>query len=118
MGHRLCSDLASLWLWCRPAAIAPIGPVTWESLYAVGAALEKRQKKRETEFRLWPACLYGGTSLIPSLAHWVKDPVLLKLRCRVQLQLRFDPWSGDFHMLRGQLKKKKREREKFSDSHG
>ena len=23
-------DLALLWLWCRPAAIAPIQPLAWE----------------------------------------------------------------------------------------
>ena len=39
-------DLALLWLWCRPVATAPIQPLAWESLYAVGAAQEmaKRQK--------------------------------------------------------------------------
>ena len=36
-----------LWLWHRPAAIAPIQPLAWESPYAMGAAQEKakRQKK-------------------------------------------------------------------------
>ena len=29
---------------------------------------------------------------IPSLARWVKDPVLLQLWLRLQLQLGFDPW--------------------------
>ena len=36
-------DLALLWLWCRPAATAPIRSLAWEPPYAVGAAL-KRQK--------------------------------------------------------------------------
>ena len=31
-------DLMLLWLWCRPAAIAPIGPLAWEPPYAVGTA--------------------------------------------------------------------------------
>ena len=30
---------------------------------------------------------------IPSLAQWVKDPVLL------QLWLEFSPWTGNFNML-------------------
>ena len=30
-----------LWLWCRPAAVAPIGPLAWELPYASGAALKK-----------------------------------------------------------------------------
>ena len=42
-------DLALLWLWCRPAATAPIIPLAWEPPYAVGTALEKekRQKKKK-----------------------------------------------------------------------
>ena len=39
VGRRGGSDL------CRPAATAPIGPLAWEPLYAIGAAL-KRQKKK------------------------------------------------------------------------
>ena len=35
VGHRCSSDPALLWLWCRPAAIAPIGPLAWELSYAV-----------------------------------------------------------------------------------
>ena len=27
-------DPALLWLWCRPAAIAPIQPLAWEPPYA------------------------------------------------------------------------------------
>ena len=47
MGRRRGSDPALLWLWCRPVAIAPIGPLAWEPLNAAGAAQEKakRQKK-------------------------------------------------------------------------
>ena len=26
-------DLALLWLWCRPAAAAPIQPIAWEPPY-------------------------------------------------------------------------------------
>jgi len=49
VGHRCCSDPALLWLWRRLMATAPIGPLAWESPYAVGAALEKakRQKKKK-----------------------------------------------------------------------
>ena len=36
-------DPALLWLWCRPAAIAPIQPLAWEPPYAVGAALKRRK---------------------------------------------------------------------------
>ena len=30
-------DLALLWLWCRPAAEAPIRPLAWEPPYAASA---------------------------------------------------------------------------------
>ena len=39
-----------LWLWCRPAAIAPMGPLAWEHPYAVGADLKrKKERKKERE---------------------------------------------------------------------
>ena len=39
-----------LWLWCRLAATAPIGPLAWEPLCAAGVALKKeRKKERERE---------------------------------------------------------------------
>ena len=41
VGSRCGSDLALLWLWYRPLAIAPIIPLAWEPPYAMGAALEK-----------------------------------------------------------------------------
>ena len=36
-------DPALLWLWCRPAAIAPIGPLAEELPYAPGAALKSKK---------------------------------------------------------------------------
>ena len=43
---RICgSDPMLLWLWCRPAATALIGPLAWEPPYAVGVALERQKKK-------------------------------------------------------------------------
>ena len=42
IGRRHGSDLAWLWLWCRGAAAAPIGPLAWELPYALGVALKKK----------------------------------------------------------------------------
>ena len=59
VGHRCGLDPALLWLWRRPVATAPIGPLAWEPPYAAGAAQEiaKRQKikkkKGNLEFPLW-----------------------------------------------------------------
>ena len=47
-GHRCGSDLELLWLWYRPAAAAPIQPLTWELPYTEGVAL-KRQKNKQTK---------------------------------------------------------------------
>ena len=33
-------DLVLLWLWCRPAATAPVRPLAWEPPHAMGAALK------------------------------------------------------------------------------
>ena len=51
IGRRRGSDLALLWLWCRPMATAPIGPLAWEPPYAMGVALkrQKDQKRKEKE---------------------------------------------------------------------
>ena len=41
-----------LWLWCRPKATTPIGPLAWEIPYAVGVAMKsKRKKKKEKKER-------------------------------------------------------------------
>ena len=46
VGHRRGSDPVWLWLWWRPAAVAPIGPLACEPPCAIGAALKKLKKKR------------------------------------------------------------------------
>ena len=46
IGHRRGSDLALLWLWCRPLAIAPVQPLAWEPPYVMGVALKKKKKKK------------------------------------------------------------------------
>ena len=46
VGHRRGSDPALLWLWRRPVATAPIGPLAWEPPYAAGAA-QRNSKKRK-----------------------------------------------------------------------
>ena len=50
VGQRRVSDPALLWVWRRPAAAAPIGPLAWKPPYAAGAALKKQQQKKETLF--------------------------------------------------------------------
>ena len=52
VGYRHSSNLALLWLWCRPAATTLIQPLAWKFPYAMSAAL-KRQKKRENSLKDW-----------------------------------------------------------------
>ena len=47
VGCRRSWDLALLWLWCRPAAAAPIQPLAWELPYAAGATLKSKKKKKK-----------------------------------------------------------------------
>ena len=47
------------------------------------------------------------------VAQWVKDPALSLQKPESLLWYRFDPWPGNFHMLRAwQKKKKKKKQEK------
>ena len=69
-------------------------------------------KKKHKEFLLWYSGLRiqhlcSGMGLIPILVQWVKDLMSLHLWHRSQLQLRFDPWPGNFHTLREQPKTNK-----------
>ena len=47
VGRRRGSDPVLLWLWRRPAAVAPIRPLAWEPSYAAGAALDKGKKTKK-----------------------------------------------------------------------
>ena len=46
VGRRHGSGPTLLWLWCRPAAVAPIRPLAWENPYATGEALKKEIKMK------------------------------------------------------------------------
>ena len=48
VGCRCSSDPAWLWLWYRLAATAPTGPLACEPPHAVGVALEKTKKQKES----------------------------------------------------------------------
>ena len=47
VGRRRGSDPALLWLRRRPAAVAPIRSLAWESPHAVGVALEKAKRQKQ-----------------------------------------------------------------------
>ena len=47
VGHRWGLGPELLWLWHRPAAVAPIQPLAWEPPYAAGEHLKKEKKKKK-----------------------------------------------------------------------
>ena len=47
VGRRRGLDLELLWLWCRPAATALIGPLAWEPTYAAGSGPGKGKKTKK-----------------------------------------------------------------------
>ena len=46
VGCKCSSDPALLWLWSRPAAVAPVGRQAWEPPCAKGAALRSKKIKK------------------------------------------------------------------------
>ena len=71
IGRRHGLDLALLWLWCRPAAVALNQPLAWEPPYASGETLKRKKgclhfytfwsvsKRRFTLFSLKPSLKAG-----------------------------------------------------------
>ena len=48
VGRSCGSGATLLWLWRRPAAVGPVGPLAWKLPYATSAALKKVEKKIKT----------------------------------------------------------------------
>ena len=51
VGHRCSLDPTLLWVWCTPAAAAPIQPLAWELPYVVSAALKRQKTKRKVQYK-------------------------------------------------------------------
>ena len=66
VGRRCGSYSTLLWLWCRPAATAPIRSLALEHPYAMGSALKKKKRKKEKRQELGDLLGGGGSSLFKS----------------------------------------------------
>ena len=60
---RHSSDPTLLWLWYMLVAIAPIGPLAWEPLYAIGVALKDKKEKKYLN-RIFVLLLCNSFSLL------------------------------------------------------
>ena len=61
VGCRCGLDPVLLWLWRRPAAVVPIGPLAWEPPYAAGVALKSKQKQKQKQSLLY---LWGNPEVL------------------------------------------------------
>ena len=66
IGLRRGSDLALLWLWRRPVAVAPIQPLAWEPPYVVGVALKSKKKKPPKNLSPWTSQMAHNNLLLHS----------------------------------------------------
>ena len=86
VGCRHGLDLALLWLWCRPAAVALLQPLAWNWLchmpYATHVALKAKKKKKKEEeeegetIGLWRVGDITDSRQIPiySISNLTSDP--------------------------------------------
>ena len=75
VGRRHGSDPELLWLWCRPAATAPIRPLAWEPPHATSAALKRHththtKKKKIFSLISWRCSLWFSSR---SFLAWLLD---------------------------------------------
>ena len=74
-------DLVSLWLWCRPVAVAPIRPRAWEPPCATGVTL--KSKKTKTKTIVWDPNKENFSFIQPhfieTLKTQIKEPSFLFL---------------------------------------
>ena len=52
VGHRHDLDPTLPWLSCKPGAVAPMGPLAWERLYAAGVALKNKNKNKTNKISI------------------------------------------------------------------
>ena len=67
VGRRRGSDPAMLWLWCKPAAAAPMPALAWELPYAACAAIKS---KKQTNKNQKPKNTISSTWLTDQLNKW------------------------------------------------
>ena len=64
IGRRRGLDPTLLWLWRRPAAVAPIQLLAWESPYAMGVALKRQKTKQKNNLEWSAAAVEYGVGVV------------------------------------------------------
>ena len=67
-------DPAWLWLWCRPAAVAPIQPLAWELPCATGMALKSKKQNKN------PAAIIYGEQPGSGFCDWSGSASFMRLQ--------------------------------------
>ena len=70
-------DLALLWLWCRPAAVAPIRPLAWEPPYVTSVALKSKNKTKQNKQKnnqFWTSLVAQVRSLAQNVCMPQRQP--------------------------------------------
>ena len=57
VGRRHGSGPAWLWLWHRAGAVAPIQPLAWELLYAMGMTLKRHPPTQLYIYKIFYVCV-------------------------------------------------------------
>ena len=84
VGCKCSMDLVLLWLWCRPAAVAPIRPLAWEPLRAMGVALKSKPQWELPH---------------PMVSKFTTNPTVIKAVCYGHS----DQWNRFFFFLQPHL---------------
>ena len=120
VGLKCSSDPKLLWLWHRPAAIAPIQPLAWELPCAAGAALKskklklKKKKVHRWHFLINKCIKLEGITLhiltkdlfmsIKEMGEDLELKIIRILGCLRTQWLLLDLSPAGSHLLRGDLK--------------
>ena len=86
VGRRCGLDPALLWLWCRPAATAPIQPLAWEAPYTLSAALKRKEKKKICSRNMF-VCLFIYLFIYDFLGLYLLHMEVPRLGVKSELQL-------------------------------
>ena len=97
------SDLAWLWLWHWLAATAPIQPLSWKPLYAMGLALKKiklqhwKLENNDNTFKIMKEMFStSGFYIQPNYKSKVKADQYICRNLELKKKITLDTFAGNF----------------------